>query len=293
MPPETDFLNALALFLAGAPAIAPAPALLGVAEPAVAAELPAVVLSLDEVRRLGAGLGERALLVTDSALPWVAAIDLANPVLPEEPTFRLLSPDRRTLVLPHGGLRRADGSGGPLGPADLQVNVGATTFTVVNAVPAVGQVRADPDVGVLLFGAALPATGTLQAHYVLGQWERRVTPIAGSLRVDVYGADAASTAALSAAVLGALGSASPAQIRGLRRLALAQVGAVQPTDAAHANARRRSALFSFELEHEINRPDSSGGVIRSVPIGTTLDALRSVAGVVVTDSFADAATQVP
>ena len=40
-------------------------------------------------------------------------------------------------------------------------------------------------------------------------------------------------------------------------------------------------------------PDSSGGVIRSVTIGTTLDALRSVAGVVVSDSFADAATQVP
>ena len=276
MPPETAFLDALVAFLGGPAGLSPAPALLGAAEPAAGAELPAVVLSLDEVHRLGAGLGERSMLITDGALSWQADIDLANPVLSTDPSFRLLSPDRLTLVLPHGGLKQADGSDGPLGPPDLSVKLGATVFTVVNGAPAAGQVHADPLVGVLTFGAALPATGTLQVNYVLGQWERRVTPIAGSVRVDVYGADAAAAAALSAAVLDALGAATPAQIHGLRKLALAQVGSIVATDPAHASARRRSAVFAFDYEHEINRPDSSGGVIGSVLVQTTGDSSTQV-----------------
>jgi len=291
--PETALLDAIAAFLAGPAALSPAPALIGVVEPAAALELPAVVLSLDEVRRLGAGLGERAVLISDGALPWAAAIDLANPVLPEEPTFLLLSVDRKTLVLPHGGLKRADGSDGALGPADLQVRLGATSFTVVNVAPAAGEVEADPQVGVLHFGAALPATGTLQVNYVLGQWERRVTPIAGSLRIDVYAADATAAVTLGSAVLAALGAVTTAQIRGLRRIALAQVGAVVATDAAHASARRRSAVLAFDYEHEVDRPDSSGGVIRSVPIATTLAAAHGAGDVVLIDDVADAATHVP
>ncbi len=279
--PETAFLDAVLAWLAGLTgpaALLPAPALLGISEPAALTDLPAVVLSLDAAQRLGAGLGERAMLVSGSALPWAAAIDLARPVLADEPGFNLLSPDRRTLTLPHGGLKRADGSDGgdgsdsKLGPADLSVRVGATLFTVVSAAPAAGQVRADAAIGQLLFGAPLPASGMLQAGYVLGQWERRVTPIAGTLRIDVYGADGAAAAALSGAVLRALTDVSAAQIRGLRKLALAQIGPVAGTDAAHASARRRSALLAFEYEHEINRPDSSGGVIQRVAIATRVDA---------------------
>ena len=273
--PETAFLDAVLAWLAGLTgpaALLPAPALLGISEPAALTDLPAVVLSLDAAQRLGAGLGERAMLVSGSALPGSAAIDLARPVLPAEPGLCLLSPDRRTLTLPHGGLKRADGSDGGLGPADLSVRVGATLFTVVSGAPAAGQVRADAAIGQLLFGAPLPASGMLQAGYVLGQWERRVTPIAGSLRIDVYGADGAAAAALSGAVLRALTDVSAAQIRGLRKLALAQIGPVAGTDAAHASARRRSALLAFEYEHEINRPDSSGGVIQRVAIATRVDA---------------------
>lgn len=273
--PETAFLDALLAWLAGLSgpdALLPPPVLLGISEPALAAELPALVLSLDEARRLGAGLGERALLVTDSVLPWQVAIDLVNPVLPQEPGLNLLSADRRTLTLPHGGLKRADGSDGSLGPADLSVRVGATLFTVVAAAPVGNQVQADAAVGQLLFGNPLPATGLLQAAYVLGQWERRVTPIAGTLRLDVYAADTGTTVGLSNAVLQALAGVGAAQIRGLRKLALAQVGPVLGTDAAHASARRRSAVLAFEFEHEINRPDSSGGVIGRVDIASRVDA---------------------
>lgn len=272
--PETAFLDALLAYLARPNVLLPAPALLGLVEPAALADLPAVVLSLDAVQRLGAGLGERALLISDSALPWSATIDLANPVLPDEPGFSLLSADRRTLTLPHGGLKRADGGSGTLGPADLSVRIGPRVFSVVDAAPVGDQVRASADVGQLQFGVALPAVGLLQASYVLGQWERRVTPIAGSLRIDLYGADGAAALGLSQAVLQALAAAigNNTPVRGLRKLALAQIGPVVGTDAAHASARRRSAWLSFEYEHEINRPDSSGGVIQRVDIGTKVDA---------------------
>ena len=273
--PETAFLDALLAHLAGltgAAALLPAPVLLGISEPTAAADLPALVLSLDDARRLGAGLGERSLLVTGSALSWSAVIDLAHPVLPDEPGFSLLSADRRTLTLPQGGLKRADGSDGVLGPADLSVRMGATVFAVVAGVPVGNQVRAAAAVGQLLFGNPLPAAGTLLISYVLGQWERRVTPIAGTLRLDVYGADANAAVALSSAVLQALAGISATQIRGLRKLSLAQIGPVLASDTAHASARRRSALLAFEYEHEINRPDSSGGVIARVEIGTVVDA---------------------
>ncbi len=291
--PETELLDALAAFLSGPAGLLPAPALIGATEPSVATELPAVVLSLDAVRRLGAGLGERSMLVSGSALPWQAAIDLANPVLPDEPTFRLLSADRLTLILPHGGLKRADGSDGALGPADLSVRLGATVYAVVAGAPAGQQVSADPAVGVLLFGEALPPAGTLQVRYVLGQWERRVTPIAGTLRIDVYGADAAAALALSNAVLRALAGAAAPRIPGLRSLALTQAGPVVGTDAAHASARRRSALLAFDHEHELNLPESSGGVIRRVPITTVIEAARGDGDRVLIEAFVDRPTAVP
>jgi hypothetical protein len=273
--PETAFLDALLAYLAGltgAAALLPSPALLGISEPTATADLPALVLSLDQAHRLGAGLGERALLVSGSALPWSASIDLAHPVLPDEPGFSLLSADRRSLTLPHGGLKRTDGSDGLLGPADLSVRIGATVFAVVAGAPVGNQMRADAAVGQLLFGNPLPAAGTLQVSYVLGQWERRVTPIAGTLRLDIYAADAPAAVALSKAVLQALSGISAAQIRGLRKLSLAQIGPVLASDAARASARRRSALLGFEYEHEINRPDPSGGLIARVDIATVVDA---------------------
>ena len=290
--PETAFLAALSAYLSGPAALSPAPALLGVIEPALAAELPAVVLSLDEVHRLGAGLGERSQLITAGALPWQANIDLANPVLPAESDFRLLSPDRLQLILPHGGLKQKDGGDGAFGSADIAVRLGAVLFTVVDAAPAATEVSVDPLAGSLRFGAPLPATGTLRVDYVLGQWERRVIPIAGVIRVDVYGADAGAAVALSAAAMQALGNATGTELRGLRKLALSQIGPVRASDAAHASARLRSARLVFDYEHEMNRPDSSGGVIRTIQIGTTLEAARSVGGTVLIDSFPDATTKV-
>jgi len=282
MTAESTFLQALAAYLGSAGVLLPAPAQVGVSEPTAAAELPAVVLWLEEVHRLGAGLGERAAMITNGALPVTARIDLANPALPEEPTFRLLSGDRRTLILPHGGWVKADGTGGLLSSADLQVNVAGAGRTVVNTAPGAAEVRPDASIGSLLFGAALPATGSVEATYVLGQWERRVTPIAGALRIDVRAASSADAQTLSDAVMAAL-DAGAAVPRGMRKLLLGQVTSVGPPAATLANARGRSLRFTFEYEHEINRPDSSGGVIRRIPITTRLrsTSIKPTSGAIV------------
>ena len=281
MTAETAFLDALASRLAAA-GLLPAPALVGGALPVAAAELPALVLSLDDLRRQGAGLGERASLIT-GALPVAARIDLANPVLPEEPSFNLLSADRLSLVLPHGGWVKDDGSDGLLSPADLQVSVDGAPRTVVNAAPLANQVRPDAATGTLLFGAPLPPAGLVLATYRVGQWERRVQPIAGVLHIDVRAVSSVDVAALSSGLLDALDT-DAGRPSGLRKLAPLSLGAVALADPAQAGARGRALRFSFEYEHIIDRPDSSGGVIRRVPITSRLLAstVEPISGAVVT-----------
>lgn len=271
---ETAFLAAVESFLAGA-GLAPAPATIGPFEPAGAGDLPAVILSLGEVRRLGAGLGERSSMITDSALAVRATIDLADPVLPEEPTFRLLSADRLSLILPHGGQVRMDGSTGPLGPQDIQVQVAGASRTIVAGPPGAGEVRPDPIAGTLRFGAPLPPGGSVTADYFLGQWERRVTPLAGRLRVDVLAADAAALRAISDDIVERLlAGAADRSFRGLRGLALTDLDSIAGPDADRFGARARRLVFTFDYEHEVDRPDSSGGIIRRVPIITDIDLAR-------------------
>lgn len=272
MSAETGFIGTVATHLSGFGSLTPAPARVGAAEPLIAAELPALVLSIESVARLGAGLGERAAVVTHGALPVTSRVDLSNPVLPAEPAFRLLSDDRRTLVMPHGGWVRSDGSSGPVGPADLQVSVAAAPRAVVQDEPAAAEVRPDPEAGTLTFGAPLPASGTVLATYVLGQWERRATLIAGVLRIDVRAVNAADVTSLTASVIDALddGAARP---RGLRRIALGGMSSVGLPAHDQADSRSQTLRYAFEYEHEVNRPDSSGGVIRRIPIATRLEVV--------------------
>lgn len=278
---ETAFLAAVQGYLQSA-LQNPAPALIGVAEPETVGQLPAVVLSLESTERAANGLGERSTLITDGALQWTVTIDLANPVLPEDPTFRLLDNARLRLILPHGGQVRQDASTGPLGPADLSVNVAGNDIAVVTGAPAPGQVRADPTVGQLTFGSALPAIGIVTVTYFLGQWEQRVIRFKGLLRADACGANADAGASVADAIVAALTSADAKT--GITRLlrielnALSSVGAPeQPT-----GLRRRTARFSFDFESEDNRPDSSGGVISRVPINVKLSvaAANPVTGTV-------------
>jgi hypothetical protein len=266
---ENDLLAALGTYLQAA-GLAPAPKTVGVAEPADGVELPAIVLSLESTSRAGNGLGERSALITGGALPWQAAIDLHNPVLPEDSSFHLLDDARKVLNLPHGGLVKADKTFGPLTAADLTVKVAGAGRPVVAGPPTDDQVSADPTVGQLTFATALPAAGNVEVTYFLGQWEQRLTRIAGTLRVDVCAAQTADVAALSGATVEAL--LAPGAQSAIHRLlalgvtALSSVGAPEPPLAL----RRRTARFSFFFENEINQPDSSGGVIARIPITTEL-----------------------
>ncbi|HXO21716.1 MAG TPA: hypothetical protein VOA87_17525 [Thermoanaerobaculia bacterium] len=261
---ENEFLAAVGAYLQAA-GLAPAPKTVGIAEPADAGELPAVVLSLESTAGAGNGLGARSALVT-GALPWQASIDLANPVLADDPTVTLLDSGRKVLTLPHGGLVKKDGSAGPFTADDLTVQVAGAARTVADPPPTGKQVSADPVLGQLTFATKLPATGSVDVTYFLGQWEQRLERIAGTLRVDVCAASAADAAALSAAAVGAL--LAPGARGAVRRLlaigatALSSVGAPEPP----LSLRRRTARFAFAFENEINQPESSGGVIHRITI---------------------------
>ena len=267
-----EFLRVISDYLQAQAGLTPAPKTVGIADPVSVGEMPAVVLSLNRVRPMGNGLGERSKLITDGTLPVKATIDLTNPVLPEEPSFRLLNPDRTELVLPHGGLVRVDGSQGPLGSVDLSIRVGGVDRQVVTGSPGPTQVRADPLVGRLFFGSALPANGIVEANYFLGQWEQRTSRIAGTLRIAVRDTDLARVRDLSTAVVDALQPPRSAAIKGLHGMTLVMLGSIQPPDTALANSRARVALLSFEFELEINRPESSGGLILRIPVKDNIGA---------------------
>ncbi|HEY9227598.1 MAG TPA: hypothetical protein VIP11_13165 [Gemmatimonadaceae bacterium] len=265
---ETFFLSSLATYL-GAAGLSPAPEQIGGAEPTDTDELPAIVLSLDTSLRVNPGLGERAQLITGGVLPWSATIDLANPFLPDEPTFSLLDATRRILILPHGGLVRSDGSdagNAPLGAADITVRVNGAQRTVVAGAPGAGEVRAAGAIGTLTFGDALPLTGTVQVSYFLGQWEQRLERISGTLRVDVCADTAANALSLSDGVVDALlAPAAQRQVRRLIALSPVSVGSIAKPETSPA-LRRRTMRLSFTFEREVNRPDSSGGIITRIPV---------------------------
>jgi hypothetical protein len=263
---ENAFLTAVDTFLEGA-GLQPTPASVGPVEPTAAIDLPALVLSLANTSRPGNGLGERSAVI-EGALPWGATINLASPLLPGLPTFNLLSVDRRVLTLPHGGLVRATGMSGALAsPADITVEIDGDPRTLM-AAPATGEsYSVDPTIGQLTFGDPLPATGQFVVTYFLGAWEQRTVRLTGQLRIDVLATSTADVMTLSADVLDTLLSpAARAQIQGLVQISATEVGSIGGQETTAANARRRTMRFSFIYEHEINEPDSSGGVIRTVPV---------------------------
>lgn len=277
--PETAFLDALANFLQGSAGLVPTPALVGIAVPVAVTELPALALALPSVERVSGGAGGAGEPVT-GALPVEARIDLANPVLPGLEDFSLVSADRRELILPHGGLVRADGTEGPLGVPDIAVTLDSAPVPLAAAPPGNGQVSADALEGRLTFGTALPPTGTVVARYNVGLWERRTTMLAGELTLTAYAGAAADAGQLSVAATRALLASG---LPGLRKLVLVALGAIGAADAALAGARARQASFRFQYEHVVDDPASAGGIIRRIPLTTVLNALRldRASGVVV------------
>jgi hypothetical protein len=243
----------------------------GIAEPAAAGEAPAIVLSLPAVQRLGPGGSGGGMEPMSGALPVDIAIDLAAPFLPDLPGFSLVGAGRLSLILPHGGLVRADGDTGPLAAADFSLTVGGTPRPLMAPPPAGNGISVDPLEGIVTFATALPAAGMVAAHYHIGSWERRSTLLGGELRLVAYAAAAADIEALSVAATRALLNGN---LPGLRSLALAELGAVGPPSSDGPALRSRIARFQFKFEHIVDDAFSSGGIIRTIPITTALNALR-------------------
>lgn len=266
MAAETDFLADLARLIGDDASLSPSPSTAGPAEPVENGDMPAVVLSLKEVRREEPGVGVRSELVSSGSLAVTSTIDLAAPVLEGDPELVLLSDDGLALILPHGGQVRTDGTRGALGPADLQVEVDGDTLEVVEGEPGSGEVAADPEEGRLRFGDPLPTSGALEARYHLGRWQRRTIRLLGRLRVDVMARDAADVVSLSDGVLDVLLRDPSVVLPGLRVLALERLGPVGPPGEAPARARRRRAVLAFDHEWSEDAPDPSGGIIRRIEL---------------------------
>ena len=280
---ELAFLAAVRTYLTSRPFTPPVAAnRIGAIEPVSSGDLPCIVLSLASSSRRRVGLGDRSELMT-GALPVDVEIDLADPTLPDDPTFTLIDDTRRAVTLPHGGLVRADGDEAvtPLTGADVTVLLNDAPLTVVPGVPAAGQVNVDPIAGLLVTGSALPPAGTLDISYFLGQWERRVERIAGELRLDACAATGAVAADLGAqSVERLLAPEAPREIVQLSSIELVALGSVEqrlatpPPGGGGVTHFRRTAQFAFEFQHLIDRVESSGGVIRTIPVTTRLEAVR-------------------
>jgi hypothetical protein len=261
-------IDAFATYLESA--VSPAPQLVGATYPATTGELPAVVLSCSDVSQQLRGIGRLPAPSASGALPVTNRIDLTNPVATfPDAVVPLLSNDRLTLNLPHGPLVAADGTATTFGAGDVQVTLGATTFTVVDAAPGAGDVRPDPDLGVLHFGTALPATGTLIVAYFVGEWEVRTERYQGTLLVETFVSDDAGADTLSRAVEAALlqptggGPAGLNEIQPTSWLAIDAAGANRPT------ARRRALAFTFDYELVEPLIGGGGGLISTVSVNST------------------------
>jgi hypothetical protein len=253
--------------------IVPAPALVGATYPTVTTDLPAVVVSFTGITEPMRGIGTVPAANLTGALAVTTNVDLTTPVatFPDE-IVNLLSGDRLTLTLPHGPLVAADGTTTTFGAADVQATLGATTFEVVDAAPTPGQVRPDPNVGTLQFGAPLPSTGTLVVAYFIGEWEVQTERYQGVLLVETFGTDAPAVDVLSRAVETALVAPAGAPLAGLQRIVQTSWEPTEAASPSRAGARGRALGFGFDYELVEPNIGAGGGLISTVSVNSTLGA---------------------
>ena len=241
--------------------------------------LPAVTLAIAEVTNRLVGIGRVPRGTRTGALEVSIDVDLANPLLDlgGGETLLLVPADRRSLVLPHGPLVRADGTpDDPFTATDLKVR-DAANWAVVAAAPSGKQVRPDVDAGLLRFGQALPATGSLTVTYFIGLWDTTVSRFQGRLDVLVS-ADRDDLHALTRRVAEVLSTPDPAV-----RLAPLAWGRTTRPPAGELTAQARGQELAYLFDAEVEQPllTSGGGVIADVAV--TLHAAEN--GQTSTESF--------
>jgi hypothetical protein len=258
--------------------LAAPPARIGGAVPLAASEVPAIVLSLDQVSEVSAGIGNVPRPSRREPLEIITVIDLANPVVRVgDEDVLLVSDGGQVVQIPHGPLVHADGAPvpPPLTASDVGARLDATELTLVAGPPGPGEFSLDPaaaaalgyaepaTAGVLRFGTPL-TTGSLRLRYVIGEYEVSTTRHRGELRVDVYETTPAAVDVLSAAVGASLQPRAAASLGRVYALAPVRWGVIEPPLANLGTTRSRSITFRFDLELETRVIPAAGGVIRRV-----------------------------
>ena len=68
---------------------------------------------------------------------------------------------------------------------------------------------------------------------------------------------------------------------------MAVLGSLGPPEKDFAQSRRRKAHFTFQFEHVVDDPESSGGIIRRVPLTTRLKALTTTHGIITEETVTE------
>ncbi len=242
---------------------------IGVEEPFRVQDLPAVTISLTQLVNPSRGLGAHRQLQR-GALAERTTVNLSDPVLPDDTTVSVLSPDRLTLTLFHGSLVDAEGSATPLQGSDIQVERNGVPFTLVSESPEAGEFTVNSAVGQLTFSEALPADGLLEAEYFIGQWERQIQQLRGLLQIDSVDRQSADAKSLSDLVYDALVNQ---EIEGLRELEVVSMGLVRRFGTTRPRMQKRSQEWEFDYETIVELPDAAGGIIDRVKLLSSQDGL--------------------
>ena len=235
------FVNSLALFLEGQ--VTTSLSTVGVVRPNTVTEVPAVTLSLAELKCSKVGVGGNPSNLVKGSMQISLSVDPANPVVvfPDNEAVNLLSNDRTTLQVPHQPLVDRNGSRPEfLEQSDLTVTIDGTGVIVVQTPPLEGECRLNTLTGSLEFGEALPLIGALVILYRIGQWEAETTRCSGLLQVDIYATGAVDTEQLSNEVLLALSSKTQNIMKGLTRLSPVTWGAIEKPAAPGGQTRLRT-----------------------------------------------------
>lgn len=252
--------------------------------PTTAADLPSVTVSLADVTQHVAGVGRIPRGTRSGALPLTIDVDLARPTLElgGGESLQLVPADRRSLVLPHGPLVRADGTDdGPFTGGDLLVRDGSGVWAVVATTPSGRQVRPDVDGGMLRFGTALAATGTLHVEYRIGRWDVVVSRHQGVCELGV--------AAEAAALPGLVRRVATELARPHRSVRLTPTGwgSAGKAPSGELPAKTRVQVLRYRFDAEVEQPllGTGGGVIRDVAATTHTTANGDNSTVSHTETF--------
>lgn len=259
--------SAIADYLA--PRLNPPMLSIGGGLPRLAAEVPAIAMSMEDVTETGAGLGADATSVMQGALSITSSIDLADPVLrfPHE-TVDLVSGDRMSLTVPHGPLVNANGGpDGPLAAEDIAVEIDGAPLTLAAASPAAGEFAIDRNSGLIVVADPLPAAGEFKAGYFVGRWEVKTVRLSGTLHLDLFIRTNASVEDLTGQLFGLFANHA---VPGLKKINVTAMTTIDVPERPTGNTRTRRISFDFNFEHATPRIPTGGGVISTVDFTSQL-----------------------